>query len=834
MSTIQIWIDLWTTNSAIAYNNSWKIEIIKNFELDDFTPSVFWYDKAKNPLVWKRAYEKLFKYADKWDIQNFKAEVKRLMWTPEITFFPRVEKNMKAEEISSEILKYLKSTVTRKYPDIDTTWVIITIPAHFSTTESEATKRAWELAWFKQVVLLQEPIAAAIAYWFWEEKNTNWLVYDLWWGTFDIAIIQSQNWLLNIISSKWDNFLWGKDFDWAIVDEIFIPKILEKYSLLNFNRWNEKFKNVFNILKWLAENTKKMLSYDNEVNIEIDKVWEDDNGEEIYLNIAINIKEFENIIKPFVSKSISLTKDAINESWISKKSIEKIVLVWWSTQTPYIKEQLEKEFWITADSRVNPLTVVADWAAIYSSTQIIKAEHKENNNKVLLNSYNIKLNYEPVTIDDEEIVSWIIDWLNEEEEFFIQIQSEGGYYSSNKILIKNWKFLANIKIETWKPNNFWIYLFNNKWDTLELSNDSFTISHWMAVWSIPVPYNIWVAIVKQSESLSWWDEMYWFFEKNSKLPLSKTIEFKTTKLLVKWSETNALPIKVFEGESSIPNRNLFICEVGVSWEDIPYDLDEWTPVEVTIDIDESRQLSVNVYIPSIDINLNARKTILDEKIDIDLLNKDLKEECDRYAKIRHSLTPLQKDECDQEISYLENSVNNTWYDEDEKRKANKKLKDFKIQLDKLEKNTELDILLSKFKELTETLNEFETKFSEHKDYKVQELIIRYKTIKSAWERAVADKDKILLVSINEQLETLLTNLLMEGITWWTNVYNDLKFWWYNFNNQDSADFYFKKWENAIKNEDKIELESCVRELMNLLPKDELWNIEWWNLSWITI
>ena len=155
MSTIQIWIDLWTTNSAIAYNNAWKIEVIKNFDLDEFTPSVFWYDKAKNSLVWKRAYEKLFKYADKEDVQNFKAEVKRLMWTPEITFFPRVDKNMKAEEISAEILKYLKSTVTRKYPDVNTTGVVITIPAHFSTLESEATKRAWELAWFKQVVLLQ-------------------------------------------------------------------------------------------------------------------------------------------------------------------------------------------------------------------------------------------------------------------------------------------------------------------------------------------------------------------------------------------------------------------------------------------------------------------------------------------------------------------------------------------------------------------------------------------------------------------------------------------------------------------------------------------------------
>jgi molecular chaperone DnaK (HSP70) len=42
------------------------------------------------------------------------------MGTPEITFFPRVDKNMKAEEISAEILKYLKSTILKKFPEVNT------------------------------------------------------------------------------------------------------------------------------------------------------------------------------------------------------------------------------------------------------------------------------------------------------------------------------------------------------------------------------------------------------------------------------------------------------------------------------------------------------------------------------------------------------------------------------------------------------------------------------------------------------------------------------------------------------------------------------------------
>ena len=86
---------------------------------------------------------------------------------------------MSPEEISAEILKNLKEDVLHKYPDFDTTAVVITVPAAFSVLQSDATKRAGNLAGFKHVVLLQEPIAAAISYGFMNDKEGNWIIYDL-------------------------------------------------------------------------------------------------------------------------------------------------------------------------------------------------------------------------------------------------------------------------------------------------------------------------------------------------------------------------------------------------------------------------------------------------------------------------------------------------------------------------------------------------------------------------------------------------------------------------------------------------------------------------------
>ncbi len=203
--TIQIGIDLGTTNSEAAVFVNGKTEVIKNIYGDSYTPSVFGVDKAGNKIVGKKAYENLFKKGTEDEVANNKAEVKRLMGTADKINFPRLHQSFTPEEISAEILKSLKEDIGRKYPEIDTKSVVITVPAYFSVLQSEATKRAATLSGFEYVVLLQEPIAAALAYGFQTGGNQNWLVYDLGGGTFDVALISSRKGALTVLESGGNN-----------------------------------------------------------------------------------------------------------------------------------------------------------------------------------------------------------------------------------------------------------------------------------------------------------------------------------------------------------------------------------------------------------------------------------------------------------------------------------------------------------------------------------------------------------------------------------------------------------------------------------------------------
>ena len=257
--TISIGIDLGTTNSSVAVNHNGAIEIVKKLGGVEYTPSVFGFDKAKNKVVGQRAYDTLYSDTTDAGFKNFKPEIKRIIGTPEKIYFERAGIEMSAEEISAKILKSLTQDILRKYPKFDTSAAVITIPAAFSVLQCEATKRAGNLAGFKHVVLLQEPIAAAVSYGFASTTNENWLVYDLGGGTFDVALISSKDGVLSVLGHNGDNFLGGKNLDWEIVDKILTPKIIESYRIEGFRCDNKARQSKFAHLKFLAERAKMEL-----------------------------------------------------------------------------------------------------------------------------------------------------------------------------------------------------------------------------------------------------------------------------------------------------------------------------------------------------------------------------------------------------------------------------------------------------------------------------------------------------------------------------------------------------------------------------------------------
>ncbi|MDP4679009.1 MAG: Hsp70 family protein, partial [Cyclobacteriaceae bacterium] len=227
-------IDLGTTNSAIARIENGVPTIKKSETLKDTIPSCINYTRRQDILVGDSAFNALkndsaraLKTFDKGNTNTF-LEFKRTMGTTHVYDSTNLNKSLSSEELSAEVLKKLKSLVI----DENINSVVITVPAKFSYPQNEATMKAAKLAGFSHVELLQEPVAAATAYGLnTKEKDAYWVVFDFGGGTFDAALVKSEEGILSVKDTDGDAWLGGKNLDEAIVDNIIIPYLQTHYSI---------------------------------------------------------------------------------------------------------------------------------------------------------------------------------------------------------------------------------------------------------------------------------------------------------------------------------------------------------------------------------------------------------------------------------------------------------------------------------------------------------------------------------------------------------------------------------------------------------------------------
>ena len=244
--------------------------------------------------------------------------------------------------ISSLILKEIKSFATNGIGK-EIKKAIITVPAHFNNFQREETKEAAKKAGLEVIKIINEPTAAAIAYGF-ENKNNKErkvLIFDLGGGTFDVSILKIKGSEYYVLSSCGDAHLGGEDFNQRLID----------YALNQFKK-EKKFENVdfydknnakaFKALQRIRKETEEIkiqLSFQNEVNYDIDSLYKDED-----FQFTINRINYEELCKDLFDKCFVKIDEALKLAKLEKNNIDEIVLVGGSSRTPKIQKMIEEYF----------------------------------------------------------------------------------------------------------------------------------------------------------------------------------------------------------------------------------------------------------------------------------------------------------------------------------------------------------------------------------------------------------------------------------------------------------------------------------------------------------
>lgn len=272
-------------------------------------------------------------------------------------------KELTAETCSLLMLAYLKK-IAEDFMQVKVDKAVITVPAYFSEAQKQATIFSAQNAGLQVLKLVNEPTAAT--YYYNKELKENEdnkivLTFDLGGGTFDLSLLSLERDEdgkpeSNVIAVSGDANLGGDDIDKAIASFIAgkpIATIDDKEQVEKIIR--------------IAEDCKKYLSIQYSED-EMDAVYK---PSEKGLK-SVKMKDFLNLIKPFVDRCLKLTKEIVMSNDL-KDEIEDILLVGGSTRLPLIREGLIKIF----DGRFNMdyferYIVSPDFAVSYGARTVMK------------------------------------------------------------------------------------------------------------------------------------------------------------------------------------------------------------------------------------------------------------------------------------------------------------------------------------------------------------------------------------------------------------------------------------------------------------------------------
>jgi molecular chaperone DnaK len=273
------------------------------------------------------------------------------------------------EELAAEVLKSLRKDIEDQLGFVPAR-AVISVPALFELPQSSATSEAARLAGFERVELLQEPIASALAAgWTIDDSSGSWLVYDLGGGTFDVSLLETRDGLLRVVGHDGDNFLGGRDFDWAIVD--WLLGQIEKQDGIKLSRSEPGHAAAIRKIKLAAEEAKIELSRVDEASITVQGL--EVGGARHDLEYTLDRSTLERLCAPTIERSLTVCRRLLAAHGVPDGGLTRVVLVGGPSVMPTVRRQVSAALGVQPTEGLDPMTLVAQGAAIYAATAGLEA-----------------------------------------------------------------------------------------------------------------------------------------------------------------------------------------------------------------------------------------------------------------------------------------------------------------------------------------------------------------------------------------------------------------------------------------------------------------------------
>jgi len=570
---VYLGIDLGTTNSAAAVFDGEQVSLVRTAQGGPLTPSVVRIDARGAVTVGGRAR----RYLDG-DPENTRSEIKRLMGTAQPIRFPAAGIDKRPEELAAEVLRSIRADVKEQLGFLPER-AVVSVPALFELPQSAATSEAARLAGFEKVELLQEPVASALAAGWTAGDEGAWLVYDLGGGTFDASLLETRDGFLRVVGHDGDNFLGGRDFDWAVVDWVLA-------EVGGPSRSDPSVAAALRKLKLAAEEAKIDLSRGERASIALPA-----GGGLPEIDVELTRARLEELAAPLVDRTIAVCRRLLAAK--GNPALASIVLVGGPTVMPLVRERTGAALGARFAAGVDPMTAVAHGAALYAASAALDARPRAPAAAAGSARRRLWLQFPAISpMLQPHVVGRVVEDAQTPAPTHIALARGDGKWRSAPVAVgEDGGFVVAVELQPRKPNLFRIEA-TAAGKPVAVEPDSVTIVQGLTVGDPPLGRSIGVATAD--------DHVHVYVERGAPLPARRSFTHTTVESVVKGVAESAIRIPIVQGELDRAHLCRLVGALEIGGEAIAADLPAGSPVEITLEVDRGGRLAARALVPALD------------------------------------------------------------------------------------------------------------------------------------------------------------------------------------------------------------------------------------------
>lgn len=604
---VSLAIDHGTTNSSIAVMDSNGPRVISVEGDTPLLPSAVYYYADGSLRVGTAARRAMM--TTKQDKGEGFTGYKLRIGQNEQYEFAAAGKKMTAPELGAVVIQTLLRAYNRE-ANRDAAACVITIPAKFNQNAVEGTRAAAEMAGLKYYPFVMEPVAAAMRYGLVpSDKRAEWMIFDLGGGTLDVSLVFVRNGRIVVPEGghAGDNTLGGSKFDRELSAYV-LGQLGKRYSLDQFSGDRRRYKTEWGKFLLAVEEAKIELSRRTESVVHLDEpLCHDDNEQDVHVEVPVTKAIYESLIAPDVERAVQICKNLLKQNERTPADIHKIILVGGPSSTPFIREQLEGRLGIPLESSIDPMTTVVEGAAIYADT----IELPEVLQKTMVSTageLSLTMEYERHSDDPVYSAVGMIESADQKG-LWVEVERGDGQWKSKQIQVdESGVFPVElVLIEQAEPvlSEFRTTVFD-KTGKVMVSVEEPRIWFPYPVADNPLASSLRVGIEDNQTKV--------LIPQGAKLPATGTETFVTTKALRKGTREDVLHIPVLESvthhlgtEDPLTNCSLHVGTLKIIGDDarVMQPVPLGSEIEVTLEVDQSRQIKAVAYLPLLDEEFEA-------------------------------------------------------------------------------------------------------------------------------------------------------------------------------------------------------------------------------------